>query len=140
MGLGLALPLTANVVLSSASSDKQADATGIMSTSSNLGSAMGTALIGIILLLGTMHGLYSAYDQVYPGQFTKSEINQKFDIYHEKKNTTTYEILEGNKNSLLYTIINKTVRSAMKTAFVFVSIIFLISFIISLFIKPLKLQ
>jgi hypothetical protein len=140
MGLGLALPLTANVILSSVSSDKQADATGIMSTSSNLGSATGTALIGIILLLGTMNGLYSAYDEVYPGQFTKSEINEKLDIFHEKKNTTTYEILEGNKNTPLYTIINKTVRNAMKTAFVFVSIIFLISFIISLFIKPLKLQ
>ncbi len=87
-----------------------------------------------------MHGLYSAYDQVYPGQFTKSEINQKFDLYHEKKNTTTYEVLKGNENTLLYTIINKTVRSAMKTAFDFVSIIFLISFIISLFIKPLKMQ
>ncbi|MDP1552000.1 MAG: MFS transporter [Methanobacteriaceae archaeon] len=140
MGLGLALPLTANVILSSVSSDKQADATGIMSTSSNLGSATGTALIGLILLLGTMNGLYSAYDEVYPGQFTKSEINEKLDIFHEKKNTTTYEILEGNKNTPLYTIINKTVRNAMKTAFIFVSIIFLISFIISLFIKPLKLQ
>lgn len=140
MGLGLALPLTANVVLSSASSDKQADATGIMSTSSNLGSAMGTAVIGIILILGTVNGLYSAYDQVYPHQFTKSEINQKLAIYHEKKNTTTYEVLQGNNNTLLYTIINKTVRSAMKTAFDYVSIIFLISFIISLFIKPLKMQ
>lgn len=140
MGLGLALPLTANVVLSSASSDKQADATGIMSTSSNLGSAMGTAVIGIILILGTVNGLYSAYDQVYPHQFTKSEINQKLVLYHEKKNTTTYEVLQGNNNPLLYTIINKTVRSAMKTAFDFISIIFLISFIISLFIKPLKMQ
>jgi len=141
MGLGLALPLTANIILSSASSDKQSDASGIMSTSANLGSSMGTAIIGIILIIGTINGLYATYDQIYPNQFTKSEIDQKLAIYQEKKNTTTtFNVLKGNENFTLYTIVNKTVRNAMKTAFDFVFIIFLISFIISLFIKPLKLK
>nr|WP_292755781.1 MFS transporter [Methanobacterium sp.] len=139
MGLGLALPLTANIILSDASSDKQSDATGIMSTSANLGSSMGTAVIGIILILGTINGLYAAYDQIYPNQFTKGQINEKLAVY-EEKNNTTYDVLKGNENTDLYTIINKTVRNAMKTAFEFISIIFLISFIISLFIKPLKLK
>jgi Arabinose efflux permease len=139
MGLGLALPLTANIILSDASSDKQSDATGIMSTSANLGSSMGTAVIGIILILGTINGLYAAYDQIYPDQFTKGQINEKLAVY-EEKNITTYDVLKGNENTDLYTIINKTVRNAMKTAFEFISIIFLISFIISLFIKPLKLK
>lgn len=138
MGLGLALPLTANIILSSASSDKQSDASGIMSTSANLGSSMGTAIIGVILIIGTINGLYATYDQVYPNQFTKSEIDQKLLIYQEKKNITTFNTLKGNENVTLYTIVNKTVRNAMKTAFDFVFIIFLISFIISLFIKPLK--
>ncbi len=47
----LALPLTANIILSSVSSDKQTDASGIMSTSSSLGTSMGTALIGVVLIL-----------------------------------------------------------------------------------------
>lgn len=141
MGLGLALPLTANVILSSASSDKQADASGIMSASANLGSSMGTAIIGIILIIGTINGLYATYDQIYPNQFTKSEIDQKLAIYQEKKNsTTTFNVLKENENYTLYTIVNETVRNAMKTAFDFIFIIFLISFIISLFIKPLKLK
>jgi hypothetical protein len=138
MGLGLALPLTANVILSSASSDKQSDASGIMSTSANLGSSMGTAIIGVILIIGTINGLYATFEEVYPNQFTKSEIDQKLTIYQEKKNLTTFNTLNGNENLTLYTIVNKTVRNAMKTAFDFVFILFLISFIISLFIKPLK--
>jgi EmrB/QacA subfamily drug resistance transporter len=137
IGLGLALPLTANIVLSSVKSDEQSDASGIMSTSSTLGTSMGTAIIGVVLILATFHGLYSAFDQTYPNQFTKNEIDQKFNIY-EKKVNTTHEVLEGNEHSTLYKIVNLTVRNAMKTVFEFVSIIFFISFLISLFIKPLK--
>ena len=137
IGLGLALPLTANIILSSVSFDEQPDASGIMSTSASLGTSMGTAIIGVVLILATINGLYSAFDQIYPNQFSKNEINQKFIIYEEKVNTT-HEVLKGNENSTLYEIVNTTVRNAMKTVFEFVSIIFLISFIISLFIKPLK--
>lgn len=57
---------------------------------------------------------------------------------YEEKVGTTHQVIEANKSSVLYTIVNDTVRNAMKTAFEFVSFIFLISFIISLFIKPLK--
>lgn len=137
MGLGLALPLTANIILSSVSSSEHSDASGIMSTSSSLGTSMGTAIIGVVLILATINGLYSAFDQTYPNQFSKNEINQKFTIYEEKINTT-HDVLTGSKNSTLYTIVNRTVRNAMKTVFDFVSILFLVSFLISLFIRPVK--
>jgi EmrB/QacA subfamily drug resistance transporter len=137
MGLGFALPLTANLILSSVSSDKHSDASGIMSTSASLGTSMGTAIIGVVLILATINGLYSAYDETYHNQFTKQEINQKYIIYKQKTNTT-YQVLEERKNSTLNTIVDETIRNAMKTVFEFISVIFLISFIISLFIKPLK--
>jgi Na+/melibiose symporter-like transporter len=139
MGLGIALPLTANIILSSVHSREQSDAAGLMSTSASLGSSMGTAVIGLVLILGTLNGLYAAVDQNYPNQFDKNQINQKLNVYEEKVGTT-HQVIEANKSSVLYTIINATVRDAMKTAFEFVSFIFLISFIISLFIKPLKRQ
>ncbi len=137
MGLGIALPLTANIILSSVHTVEQPDAAGIMSTSASLGSSMGTAIIGVVLILGTLNGLYAAVDQNYPNQFSKNQIDQKLTVYEEKVGTT-HQVVEANKSSVLYTIINDTVRNAMKTAFEFVSFIFLISFIISLFIKPLK--
>jgi EmrB/QacA subfamily drug resistance transporter len=137
MGLGLALPLTANIILSSASSDKQSDASGIMSTSISLGSSMGTAIIGLVLILATLNGLYAAYDHNYPNQFSKDQINQNLTIYEEKLDTT-HEVLKSNESSILHTVVDETVRTAMKIAFEFISLIFLISFLISLFIKPLK--
>ncbi len=139
IGLGIALPLTAKIILSSVHSHEQSDAAGLMSTSASLGSSMGTAIIGLVLILGTLNGLYAAVDQSYPDQFSKNQINQKLTVYEEKAGTT-HQVIVANKSSVLYTIINDTVRNAMKTAFEFVSFIFLISFIISLFIKPLKRQ
>jgi MFS family permease len=139
IGLGIALPLTAKIILSSVHSREQSDAAGLMSTSASLGSSMGTAIIGLVLILGTLNGLYAAVDQNLPNQFDKTQINQKLTVYEEKAGTT-HQVIEANKSPVLYTIINTTVRNAMKIAFEFVSFIFLISFIISLFIKPLKRQ
>jgi len=137
MGLGLALPLTANIIMSSVSKDKQSDASGIMSTSSSLGASMGTAIIGVVMILATLNGLYSAFDQTYPNQFSQKEINDKF-LFFEQKNDTTHNYLEKNQNSALKTIVNQTVKNAMRLVFEFITFIFLISFILSLFIKPLK--
>ena len=138
IGLGLALPITGNIVLSSAGADKQSDASGIISTSASLGSSMGTAIIGIILILGIINGIYSAVDQTFPNQFTKEEIKQNLTQYTQKMKTTNITGLKGNETSTAYKIVNKTIANAMKTTFDFVSIIFLIGFIISLYIKPLK--
>jgi EmrB/QacA subfamily drug resistance transporter len=138
IGLGLALPITGNIVLSSAGADKQSDASGIISTSANLGSSLGTAIIGIILILGTINGIYLAVDQTFPNEFTKDEIKQNLTLYTQKMKTTNITALKNNQTSTAYTIVNKTISTAMKAAFDFVSIIFLIGFLISLYIKPLK--
>jgi len=140
IGLGLALPITGNIVLSSAGADKQSDASGIISTSASLGSSMGTAIIGIILIIGVINGIYVAVDQTFPNEFSKSEIKQNLSFYEEKMHTTNITALKTNQTSIAYTLVNKTVSNAMKTAFDFVSIIFLIGFIFSLFIKPLERQ
>jgi EmrB/QacA subfamily drug resistance transporter len=137
MGLGLALPLTANIIMSSVNNDEQTDASGIMSTSSSLGASMGTAIIGVVLILATINGLYASFDQTYPNQFSNEEINEKF-LFYEQKNDTTYNYLEKNQNSTLKIVVNQTVKNAMKIVFEFITFIFLISFIVSLFIHPLK--
>jgi hypothetical protein len=74
VGLGLALPLTANIVLSSVHPHEHSDAAGIMSTSANMGSSMGTAIIGVVLLLGILNGLYAAVDQNFPNEFSKIKL------------------------------------------------------------------
>jgi len=138
IGLGLALPVTGNIILSSVGADKQSDASGIMSTSSNLGTSMGTAIIGIVLILGTINGIYMAVDQTFPNEFTKSEIKQNLTQYEQTMKTTNITGLKSNQTSTAYTIVNTTISNAMRSAFDFVSLIFLIGFLISLYIRPMK--
>lgn len=138
VGLGLAFPVTSNIVLSSAGSLKQSDASGILSTFSSLGSSMGTAIIGIILILGVINGIYMAVDETYPNVFTKDEIKQNLTHYTEKAKTTNLTVLKENEKSNAFKIVNRTISNAMQSTFDFISLIFLMGLIMSLFIKPLK--
>jgi MFS family permease len=52
VGMGIVFPHSANVIFATARQDQQPDASGIMNTGINLGSAMGTAVLGVILILG----------------------------------------------------------------------------------------
>lgn len=140
VGLGLALPVTGNIVLSSARTDEQSDASGIISTSSSLGTSMGTAIIGLVLILGFVNGIYTAVDQTYPNEFSKDQIKQNLTLYTEKLKTTNITIIKENETSNAYKLVNKTISKAMQTTFDFVSLIFLVGLICSLFIKPLKEQ
>ena len=134
----MALPITGNIVLSSADDDKQSDASGILSTSVNLGSSLGTAIIGIVLILGIVNGIYTAVDHTFPNEFSKDQISQNLTQYSEKMKTTNITGLKNNETSIAYKLVNITVNHAMKTTFDFVTVIFFIGFLISLFIRPLK--
>ena len=57
IGLGLVLSQVTNITLSSIRSDRQTDASGIYNTTRQLGSSLGTALIGIVMAIGFIRGL-----------------------------------------------------------------------------------
>jgi MFS family permease len=68
-GLGIVLSQVTNLTLSSIRSERQTDASGIYNTTRQLGSSLGTAIIGIVLALGFIHGLFSGQPfQLAPGQ------------------------------------------------------------------------
>ena len=52
VGMGIVFPHSANIVFSVARSDQQPDASGVLNTGINFGSALGTAVLGVILILG----------------------------------------------------------------------------------------
>lgn len=57
LGVGILAPHSSNLTFHDISQDKQPDATAIRSTNSNLSSSAGTAVLGLILLIGTFNGL-----------------------------------------------------------------------------------
>lgn len=57
IGMGIVFPHSANIIFSVAKRDQQPDASGVMNTGINLGSSMGTAVLGVILILGSFGSL-----------------------------------------------------------------------------------
>ena len=57
LGLGIIAPHGSNLAFSQISPDKQPDASAIRSTNSNLNTSVGTAIFGLILLMGTTNAL-----------------------------------------------------------------------------------
>ena len=69
IGLGIILSQVTNLTLSSIRSERQTDASGIYNTARQMGSSVGTAVIGIVLALGFIHGRFSgAPPLILPGQ------------------------------------------------------------------------
>jgi len=66
IGLGIVLSQVTNLTLSSIRSERQTDASGMYNTARQLGSSLGTAIIGIVLALGFVHGLSSGTPSFLP--------------------------------------------------------------------------
>ena len=65
-GIGIVLSQVTNLTLSSIRSERQTDASGIYNTTRQLGSSVGTAIIGIVLALGFVRGLFSGQPSPLP--------------------------------------------------------------------------
>lgn len=57
LGVGIISPHLSNLAFLCITQDKQPDASAIWNTNSNLNSSMGTAILGLILLMGTFNAL-----------------------------------------------------------------------------------
>jgi predicted MFS family arabinose efflux permease len=69
IGIGIVLSQVTNLTLSSIRGERQTDASGIFNTTRQVGSSLGTAIIGIVLALGYVRGLSSgAPSPIPPGK------------------------------------------------------------------------
>ena len=128
--MGIVFPLSANVIFSVARRDQQPDASGIMNTGINLGSSLGTAVLGLILIMGsfTSLGLVS----INPTQNTTSEQITNVQQFFEKIE------LQNPGNNEKQKIVTSEKAKNMKLAFNVVSIILFIGLVMSLLIPPQK--
>ena len=60
IGLGVVLSQVTNITLSSIGNERQTDASGIYNTTRQVGSSLGTGIIGVVLVLGYLFGLQSS--------------------------------------------------------------------------------
>lgn len=133
IGIGLANPLLSDLIVSSVKPDKQSDASGVLNTGNNLGKSIGTALIGVILLVGTFTALSTEINNNYP-QISDQQIQNDINDWVLKLQTTDLKLLKSQQ-TIAADIVNNTITKAMNQAFLGLSVIFLIGVILSLFIR-----
>jgi EmrB/QacA subfamily drug resistance transporter len=136
IGMGIVFPHSANLIFSVVRQEKQPEASGILNTGINLGSSLGTSILGVILILSTFNALTMGMGDHSP--VSNLQIKNDIQGMSGKLNSTNLQKLEKNQTSSKK-ILNFKEISPMKNSFNIVSIILFIGLILSLLIpKPKK--
>lgn len=140
VGVGLLLSQLTNLTMSAAREDQETDASGLYNSFKNLGYSVGTALIGVLLLLGIFGGLTSGIDESgLAGNMSKQQIQDGLFNYVEKMQTGTPDIPPALVPQATQ-IIDSTISSSMRMAFTVLALILFLGFIISIFLPKRKLE
>ena len=127
VGMGIVFPQSANVIFSVARSEQQPDASGIMNTGINLGSSLGTAVLGVILILGSFSGLGLVFNNQTPVS-TEEQIIGVHQFFEKLELENPGDIDEKRRIVPLQKV------NTMKFAFNIITVVLFIGLIMSLFI------
>lgn len=133
-GLGLALPNLNNIILSSLDESQYADGSGILSTFNNVGSSIGTVLIGLIFFIAVYFSVASSLPVEYPQYQDQQILNQ--DIYSWVDQVLHPNITSIEKDHNLRSLTLYSGAQGMQFAFLSTALLLFVGFLLSLFIKP----
>ena len=133
-GIGFMLALGSDVALFDIPAESQNNASGILTTGETLGSSMGTAIIGIILILGVMGGISTAVDTYAPAYSGDDQFHQDVYDYFQKLDT-----LEG-QDSVVVNTADIIIQSAMASVMMALAIVFGVILILTLRIKDKNIK
>ena len=125
-GFGFIMALGVDIALNNIPKESQNNASGINSTGTSLGESMGTAIIGIILILGVFGGISHAVD-IYAPEYSGNETFQletfnQFEQMENINNTETDITVRG----ILDTIIQDTMGFVMIVMAILMGIVFVL--------------
>lgn len=136
-GLGLVIPLGTNLIMSSAAEKKESDASGVANVANTLGSSMGTALIGVILILGVFWGLQTSIQDQFPGKYSAQEINDNLPSWYDQINKAPLSVLKTTRDPdkmAVGHIVDGTIRKSTSITFYCIAFIFFLGLISSFFL------
>ncbi len=134
IGIGLLLSQLTNLTMSAVRDDQETDAAGFLNAFKNLGYSVGTALIGVLLLLGIFTGLTTGIESSnIAGNMTTEQIHDSLFNYVEKMQTTTPQI-PSELVPQATQIVESTISYSMKQTFNDLTLILILGFITSIFI------
>lgn len=138
LGLGLVLSLGVDISLNSIESKKESTASGLITTSQTLGTSMGTAIIGCILLIGAISGINDAINTYAPDLDEKVISNHSGEHLEKLGHVNTTQLKQ--EHSLTEKIVNTILKDAMKLVMDVTAILLGIGLCITLTLKDKKIR
>ena len=135
IGLGFVMSLTIDIALNGTDKEKESNASGFISTGQTLGTSIGTAIIGTILIVGAVGGLHDAINIYYPDQISNQEFHENSELYIQKLSHTN---LSNHQDDEIAHIADITIHDAMKLVIDVTTIFLVIGLIATLVLNDKK--
>ena len=135
-GLGFIMALCTDISLSNIPAESQNNASGINSTGTSLGESMGTAIIGIILILGVIGGVGTAVDTYAPEHSGDEQFHM--DLYNYIQKVGNLDELKDN--STFVEVVNLIIQETMAFVMQITAIIMGVVFLLTLRLQPVKIK
>ena len=135
-GFGFIMALSVDISLTNVPDESQNNASGITSTGESLGESMGTAIIGIILILGVFGGISHAVD-IYAPEYSGNETFQLEVMDHFQKIDSINDV---EVDSTVVDIIDTVIQDAMGFVMIVTAILMAIVFVLILRLKDMNIE
>ena len=135
-GLGFNMALCTDISLSNIPAESQNNASGVNSTGQSLGESMGTAIIGIILILGVMGGVSTAIDTYAPDHSGDEQLHQDVINYFQKAGNLD----DIKQNHTVMDVANIIIQNTMAFVMLVTVAIMAIVFILTLRLQDINLK
>ena len=135
-GLGFAMALSVDVALLNIPSEGQNNASGLTSTGQSLGESMGTAIIGVILILGVFGGISHAVD-MYAPEYSGNETFQ-MEVYNHFQ--TVGNVNDAQPDSQMVKVVDIIIQDAMAFVMQITAVLMGIVFLLTLRLQGKKNQ
>lgn len=138
-GTGLLLSQLTNVTMSAARSEQEAAASGFLNTSKNLGYALGTAMVGAMLMIGVFSGLVTSISSSdLSAGMTDEQVKASLVEYMQSMQTSVPKEIPADKVPEATEIVDSALSSAMRMSFIALAVIMLLGMAVSFFMPGTK--
>ncbi len=138
-GTGLLLSQLTNVTMSAARGEQEAGASGFLNTSKNLGYSLGTALIGVLLIIGVFNGLTTSLStSSLATGMTEDQVKTSLVDYVQTMQTSPPEGIPEEQVPEATELVDSALSSGMKMSFNVLAALMLLGMVLSLFMPAVK--
>ena len=132
-GLGFVMSLSTDISLANIPKENENNASGVLTTTQTLGESMGTAIIGVILILGVMGGLSTAIDMYAPDHSGDAQFFDDAANYLQTAGTDNI-----TQDSTTVKAVDTIIQEAMGFVMIVTAILLVVVFIATLRLQPKK--